>query len=162
MMQRNMRVSLGVAGAVLALLLLWWLGHSGSSPSAADGADPRLAWFTVDDGKTWFADDVSNLPPFEHNGKQAVMCFVYKTPAGEPFAGYLMRYTPEGKRMREKQLHGSGTLTAEEVENRLRMMEVKRPGEAGWTRIDDSRAEKIQDVRAPAGSGPVEVVHAHR
>jgi len=38
------------------LIAIQWSGGSGQSSDQA--------FFTIDDGQTWFADDISNLPPY--------------------------------------------------------------------------------------------------
>ena len=35
-----------------------------------DGSVVQTGYGSTDDGKTWFADDVTKLPPFDKNGKQ--------------------------------------------------------------------------------------------
>jgi hypothetical protein len=62
-----------------------------------------------------------------------------------------MRLTPEGKRIQEKQIRGE-QLAAEEREKRQQYIEVKRPGQADWTKMADRRAMEIVEVRPPEGS----------
>jgi hypothetical protein len=131
-----------VAAAIIAALVFWFR-PSGSSES-------NKAWFSVDDGKTFFADDASNLPPFDHQGKPAVQCFIYRIGKGEPWVAYLMRLTPEGKQVQEKQMRGE-RLAAEEREKRSHNIEVKRPGTGDWVKMDDPRAMAIVEVRPPEG-----------
>lgn len=149
---------IGAAVLIVVVLMVWLFTFTGSRSEPSAAFEGKKAWFTIDDGKSWVALDAEKAPPFEYQGKQAVMCMVYKTPSSEPWAAYLVRYTPEGKRIMEKQGRGE-PLSAEEVENRLGMIEVKRPGGAEWVRIDRPAAVAIQEVRAPAGvSGSVEKV----
>ena len=54
-----------------------------------------LAYFSDDDGKTWYADNRDNIPPYDHNGKQAVRAIVFSYANGsKQFCGYLLRYSP--------------------------------------------------------------------
>jgi hypothetical protein len=65
---------------VAALLLLivgmggviWWEAR----PAPKEEAVTR-AFYTTDDGKTWFTDDAERLPPFDHGGKQAVRLYLF-------------------------------------------------------------------------------------
>lgn len=89
----------GITTAVMAVIIVvaigfvvWNLLGLGNSVS------PGKAWFTIDDGKTWFADQADKIPPFDHEGKPAVSVVVYTYEgAPQPFAGYLMRYSPEAQ-----------------------------------------------------------------
>lgn len=132
-----------VAVAIIGGLVVWF-GFSGKVES-------NKAWYTTDDGKTYFADDAEKLPPFDHEGKQAAMCYVYRVNKSQPWVAYLMRLTPEGKRLQEKQIRGE-RLAAEEREKRPQTIEVKKPGAGEWVKMDDPRAMEIVDVRAPDGA----------
>src|SRR5213083_2596184 len=66
----------------------------GAAPGAA--SDTERAFFTVDDGKTWFIDEATQLAPFQRDGKEAVRAYVIEC-NGKRFVNHLERYTPEGK-----------------------------------------------------------------
>src|SRR2546422_10453637 len=94
-LNRHKALTTAVAAVVsiVAIGILYWIASGGSV--AREG---HLAWFTDDDGKTWFADDVNRLTPFDHNGRQAVMCFVYTCDGGKTkFVLYLSRCSAAGK-----------------------------------------------------------------
>jgi hypothetical protein len=60
----------------------------------------KKAYYTVDDGQTWFADAMppEKLPPFTLDGKEAVRAHVYQYgDRGKPFVLYLEKYTPEAR-----------------------------------------------------------------
>jgi len=40
------------------------------------------AFYTDDDGQTYFADNVYKFPPWDHDGKQANMAMVYSSASG--------------------------------------------------------------------------------
>ncbi|WP_428939559.1 hypothetical protein [Fontivita pretiosa] len=116
------------------------------------------AYFTIDDGKTWFADDASKLPPFEHQGKPAYLAFVYTYDGGKTkFVAYLQRYTPEAKkRIEEARAKGpAGELASVEA---LSGIEVKLPGTGddpkNWVKRTDPAAAKITEIRPPPGVSP--------
>jgi hypothetical protein len=59
----------------------------------------KTAFYSDDDGQTWFIDTVYKSTPFDHNGKQAVRAVVYSCENGKTkFCAYLMRDTPEDKK----------------------------------------------------------------
>jgi len=55
---------------------------------------PGDAFYTVDDGKTFFVGDAKNLPPFDQGGKQAVTAHVFEC-GGKRVVGYVSRYTAD-------------------------------------------------------------------
>lgn len=123
--------------------------------------EPRKAWFTDDDGKTWFAADAAKKPPFNHNGKPAVMCFVYTHDGGKSkWISYMLRYAPSAKQKIEERAKQLG-IPEEKIEPGALGMEVKKPGggDAGWVSTQDARATTIMELRSPDGStrGIVEV-----
>ena len=126
--------------------------------------NPR-AFFTVDDGTTWFADAADLVPPFDHQGKPAVQAFVFRCDDGKAFVGYLQRFRPEAKRAieaaRDPKPDGKGRVDPGALRGAYTTgREVKRPGEATWTSAAvPIQALKATTVKCPDGKGdatPVE------
>jgi hypothetical protein len=116
-----------------------------------------LAWYTADDGKTWYSDDKSLTPPFDRDGKTSVRAFVFTCDEDKhEFVGYLERYTPEAKQAIEN------SLTAVKTEKEpppaglfdtlaKTGIEVKRPGDSTWINVSSPKAASIRKVACPAG-----------
>jgi hypothetical protein len=105
------------------------------------------SYFTVDDGKTFFVANSSNIPPFDYEGQIAVRAYVFKCD-GKKFVGYVERYLPEA---RKSILAGKHTP---EIERFGR--EMKKPGATKWLRSGPLEVEnKMSDVRCPDGHGGV-------
>ena len=136
------------AGLVLSLasVCVFWSFHP--RPSAK-------SYYSDDDGATFFAE-TTQLPPFTRDGKEAVGAMVYRCDEnGEPFVGYLYRYTPDGKARTQAMLdrHRGGPPIG---------MEVKRPGAGEWVPAMDHRPPKdgttlggseVTRIRCPGGHG---------
>jgi hypothetical protein len=94
----NERPKLGgaLAGAfvVVALLIGMFQVIRQRPPTMSD--KPDRAFFSVDDGKTWFIDEATRLAPFEHDGKEAVRAYLVEC-GGKRAVNHLERYTDEGK-----------------------------------------------------------------
>lgn len=156
--QRGPLVGIGAAvvlvGSVVAIIVQ---ARNLQSFNAGD------AYFSTDDGQTFFVDTGAKLPPFEVDGKQAVKAHVFMC-GGKRVVGYLSRYTPEtlkaiedAKAARDQGkpppnvhlLAGMGTTG----------LEVKRPGPNNpWVKqADVNRATRIRVFRCPDGSIPAEV-----
>jgi len=107
------------------------------------------AFFSVDDGKTFFVASTDNVPPFDYKGQQAVHAYVFECD-GKRFVGYLERYSPDahkaildGKRSREIEMFGR---------------ELKKPGTGSWIKSGNINLEApITDVRGPGGREVVPV-----
>src|SRR5438874_9372956 len=150
---RNPKVAVGIGTALVAFTVLFLLfqlrdlnGATGS-PSADEHA-----FFAVDDGKTWFVGDIKTLAPFDREGKQAVRAYVYECD-GQRFAGFLERYTEEGKKAGQQVLEAAKTGRPDGRLVYISSMsgrEIKRPGEKNWTVATDQRAiESITNVQCP-------------
>ena len=117
--------------------------------------------FTVDDGATWFSADVTNLPPFQHEGKTAYRVKVYRCSDGVERVAYLERYRESAlKRIRDMD---GGTIKepvqALEYLDGSGALEVKLPGEKEWVRQGSPKYREITMPTCPDGS-PVEWVRA--
>ena len=149
---RHPKVAVGI-GSALVVFTVAFLPQQLRSNGASDipSADEH-AFFTVDDGKTWFVGDIKVLAPFDHQGKQAVRAYVFECD-GQRFAGFLEQFTEEGKKARQQVLEASKTgrpngrlVYVSQVSGR----EIKRPGDKNWTVATDQQAvESITDVRCP-------------
>ena len=112
-LNQNRGITIGAVSGVIVLTLVYIVyslrGESGGGASAGTAK----AFFSDDDGQSYFADGADKIPPFDHNGKPAVTAHVFRCNGGKPFVGYLERYTPEGKKRREsRQANKSPHLTA--------------------------------------------------
>lgn len=59
------------------------------------------AFFSTDDGATWFEDSIDKVPPFMVGDKEAVLAHVFIC-NGKKFVGYVEKYTSEYKKLVEK------------------------------------------------------------
>lgn len=158
-LSRYPRTSKGVA-VVFVILAIGYVYLEVRTPSATYANNPK-AFFSVDDGKTWFVDSSANVPPFDKDGKQAVAAFVYRcSSGGADFVGYLQRFTPQAKAALEQaQSKDAASQTAadgaalHDVYTTGR--EVKRPGDAQWVSgANRVAAGQITMVKCPSGDDP--------
>jgi hypothetical protein len=145
----NVRESLnshqGVWAAVAAVAVLgcgWMIFHQMHPPG---DPPPITVFYTDDDGATWFADSPSNVPPYDHNGKQAVRCSVYEG-GGKTFVGYMKEFSPP---VAHKMKANLGTTDTDLATGTL----VKRPGDKNWIPMNDLRSQAIVN----AGAGAIEI-----
>jgi hypothetical protein len=151
-LNKNPAITTGVTAGivVIAIAVIIWQLWGGSNPvSSASGAQQ---YYSDDDGATYFADAATKIPPFDHNGKQAVRALVFQCGEGKPFVGMLQRYTKDAKAKMEKAQSGKpGDMLMEDIE--ITGLEIKKPktGDAGWVKQTDPKAGAISRVTCPDG-----------
>jgi hypothetical protein len=151
----------GVAKVAATVLFIAAIGAIVLQLRAAGPAgipNQTQAFFTTDDGATWFADDISKVSGFDHNGKPAYRAYVYRSGDGEPFVGYLERYTPQARAALEQQNQQPaatppGPRKPNAAPNAATAgREVKKPGEGRWIPAGDPQVSRVLTIRAPDGS----------
>jgi hypothetical protein len=91
-----------VTGGIVVLAILFIIWQACSSGPGAGGIITSKAFFSTDDGKTWFVDDNANIPPFQtKDGKTAVRAQIYTCDTKTQFCGYLEAYSIPDKQMLE-------------------------------------------------------------
>jgi hypothetical protein len=143
-LDRNRASVIPAAIIVLVISLVVIIRHSTSNDRPSISAQ---AYYTIDDGATFFADDVSKIAPFEYRGQTAVRANVFQCD-GHKFVAFLERYTLDAKAKIEA-AHGVGVgaVMADGTE-------VKAPltGNAGWVNARKPEAAKLYAVHCPDGS----------
>jgi hypothetical protein len=152
-LNRNPGITTGVTAGiiVIALIIIGWQLTSSGGPKI-----PSEAYYTIDDGATWFADDIQKIPPFDKDGKPAYRAHVFKCSDGKEFVSHLERYTPEAKKkLEEARAKGDQADPAVYEEVTITGIEVKKPGtgDTGWVKQSDyEKAAKIASPVCPDGT----------
>jgi hypothetical protein len=139
--------------AVAVLAYTYW-----PAPKAKLGQ----AYFSDDDGQSWFAADTTKLAPFDHNGKQALMAEIFTYDNGsKKFCGYLEKYTPEAKAKLEAALaqakaNGQTASSVGLFHDPAFMQSavlLKKPGAGNaWMSYSDPKVGDVLNVHSPDGS----------
>lgn len=141
------------AGVVVILVIAALIIFSSGSDRPAE-VD---AYYTTDDGATWFAYEAEEMPPVNYNGKQAVRAYLFRCADGKEFVGYLERYSDEAKAT----LDGARKMGQQGQRPDLQKVQsaamtgrmVKRPSDKQWATGADMRGVmKVQQVTCPDGS----------
>ena len=149
---------LGIALIVVgAIVILYQSG--GSSAVAPAQSTGNKAYFSTDDGQTYFKDDASNLPPFDSGGKQAVRARVFVCSGAKPFVGYLERFTPGGLKaqqqldaMKDAKPGPTGPkIDPKTIQTASLGREVKRPGDKAWVPAIGAAGAKVLAIKCPNG-----------
>jgi hypothetical protein len=110
------------------------------------------AFYSDDDGKSWFVEETTELPPIDHGGKVAVRVEVFRCNGGEPFVGYLERYSDAAKARITAGAAKNGNPAAPAIIDEP--MEVKRPGEVKWVEANVSKPSYGEYLRIITPTGP--------
>jgi len=121
-----------------------------STANSSSSGIPTKAFYSDDDGATYFADDINKVAPFDHQGKQAVKAYVYRFGNHGPFVGYLERTTPEGAQ-KIAALKPTEPGYADKLAEMVgRHAEVKKPGGKDWFKPTSAAGSKAMSIQAPA------------
>ncbi len=116
-------------------------------------------YYSVDDGATFFPDSRELIPPYDKDGKEAVMAHVFVCDkGGDKFVGYLEKFAPEAKKKIDAAASDKNrrSLVMEEFNSQGRL--VKRPGNNNkWVSIDNPAYLKIVDPLCPGDKHAIEV-----
>ena len=125
-------------------------------------ADLNQAFYTVDDGETWFADSAYRIAPFPHEGKTAVIAQVYSYAGGSKrFCAYVAKYTEPARAKLEPAIAkaqanneppGSAAPFRDRDFMQSAMLVKARGADQPWIPIGDPRAREVMTVRSPDGS----------
>jgi hypothetical protein len=119
---------------------------------------PAGAFFTSDDGRTWFEKELTNIPPFESGGGSAVGCSVFAARHdGTQFVGILSKFSDHAKADLDALVKSGASVSAV----RQAMMNVpanqrlcKLPGSTEWIPVSDVGAQMkmSKSIKAPDGT----------
>ena len=144
----------GAAAVVLRARCLAALGWQAFGHRELQDVYRDQAFFSDDDGRTWFFDSVSRVPPFDHSGRPADRAVVCRCGDGQPFIGYSKQYSPaQVARLAQMAKEAARQGLSPPVEVPSMPMEVKRPGAgkrvSGIATGENFNAEEYNSILAP-------------
>ncbi len=145
----NPAITTGITAGiiVIALIVIGWQLMSSGRPEI-----PTQAFYSIDDGASYFPDNINLFPPFKKDGKDAVRAHVFRCDGGEPFIAYLERYTPEAKAKMEAmqtktQEGGPDPGMYDDVQMTGQEVKAPKTGDKGWVKMVDYQSS--QDITSP-------------
>ncbi len=156
--KRGLGIGVGVGLIVLAAVAI---AAEVRSVRPSGGGHPGLAFYSDDDGQTWYTDSIYKFPPFDHNGRTASRAYVYSS-GKTMFVGFLQRYTPQAlAALRKADDNGAGSRAA--LEKLMSSSDIRRAGSElklpGPTNHWMSGTEfSTQLVKSPVDGGPAQIV----
>ena len=139
-----------VAGGVVVIAIAL-MAYNLSGPGAPSASE---AYYTTDDGQSYFGGSVKDVPPFQKDGKTAVRAHVYRcTKCGKTFVNHLERYTPDVKKKVEA-AYARGPAAANDPTFMMGLetgIEVKPPGTGAWVKATDPKYAQVVQPKCPGG-----------
>jgi hypothetical protein len=143
------------AGLIVLCGLVIFLELKAGRPSAVASIVGKT-FFSDDDGKTWFLDDASKIPPFDHNGAQAYRAVLFRCKTGTPFVAYLAKFSvKQTARMAEDAARNPGAPPRMQL---MAPQDLKKPGGTNWITFTTPTTTGYPAVNCPNGSGPAMLV----
>jgi hypothetical protein len=147
-MRRNPRGTIVISIAAILVAGVFWRVASGT-PGAAP--EPALAFYSSDDGRTFFSAKVSDAQPLDAQGHVGVLAIVFNCDQNNSkFVGYLQRTRSDAPSRKDDAGIASPYDAAEKNGTAL---EVKRPGEKRWVYLFSREGAEIRRVNCPDGKG---------
>jgi hypothetical protein len=118
------------------------------------------AYYSTDDGQSWFVEDRAKIPPFEHQGKPAYRAYVFKCGEnGKPFVAYLERFAEPARTELANRNPGApsggagaGAGAGAALNDAI---EVKQPGAGEWVKLTSTRGAQAVAPRCAEAAGDV-------
>ena len=164
-LNESKKLGIGVGGGVLVVALAL-LGYQLFGGPSSVGPAPRTAFYTDDNGKTFFEDDIHKVSPFERNGKQAYRADVFQCSDGKRFVAFVYRHNSSGRKQVEQYI-ANRTMDKDKGGSLLRAieaacMEYKRAGadDRAWRANDSSTIDLLHAAVSCPSGGPATLVTA--
>jgi hypothetical protein len=146
--QINSRPLLGYVGSSVLVTFAVTLALCSRANSRPRIVLSDKAYFSADDGKTWFADSVTKPTPFRlQDGGEAVLAHVFSFNDRDLFIGYLER-DDGGAGQAKATSNASASFAPGSLGSRV----VKRPRDKAWVQMTSSQGIKIMNVRSADGA----------
>jgi hypothetical protein len=164
LINRNSKVTAAAAGgAIVAIVVVSW--SQSRSPAVEF---PSQAYFSSDGGKTFYSDSASVTAPVMKNGKEVDAAKVFACKDGTKFVGYLERAIDDKAKAELDRLKAeakarrtanpSAGPDSEIMSQFGQHLEVKRPNDKNWVKMDSPAASAVMMVKCPDGSNPQLVI----
>jgi hypothetical protein len=156
-LNRRPGATTGIAAGVLviAVAAIVWQTAGGGAPAVT-----ARGFYTADDGKTWFTDDIHKPTPFDQGGQPAYGAIVVRCAGAEPHVDYMTRlansFLNEAKALNNKEPDFGLRFQALQMQG----TEVRKPGEKAWHRLDSPEGQRVVEgtMKCPDGSAPEPVI----
>jgi hypothetical protein len=148
-LEKRKGVSVGISALFLVAAIAVIFNENRSSQTTRIDR----AFYSDDDGQTYFVDEVDKLVPFDHNGKQAYRAYVFKCSSGKEFVGYVSRYSDTARaKLEELKAQPYNQVAQQIADTASAGTEFKKPGDSTWYSQASAGGAGILVPKSPDGS----------
>ena len=143
-----------IAIIIVVLVVIFFQVKPASLPAPANAA-----WYSDDDGTSWFADEINKVTPFINpkTNREAVSAYVYECPDGK-FVAFLEKPEPAVKAKWDEWLkkNPGKPLSGDALQLGENGMLVKKPKDktAPWVKAESEAGGQLRVVKCKDGSIP--------
>ena len=152
-LNENPAVSGAIVGAVIliAILLIYFQNRS---PNTGPVALAKSAFFTEDDGQTYYPGDYTGLAKdLGANGKPVARARVFQYASEKPFVAWVEKYTDAAKQKLIRFYSIAANLQKPPPEELDSELLVKKPGGKTWISLRGNAAQAKEIRTLPAKGG---------
>lgn len=151
-LNENPGITTGLTAGIIVIalgIIIWQTVASSSRPTSM-----TKSFFSDDNGASYFVDSSNHIPPFDHNGKQAVHANVFTCDDNKTkFIGYLDRYTAAFKAKIEAANAAKKPDLGLMQEATSSGVEVAAPKSDHWVSRSSPEAQRMMEsVKCPDGT----------
>jgi hypothetical protein len=139
--QKRWMIPAVVVGIGACAVSAWHSYHENDLPGMVE-----RAYYSDDDGQSYFAEDVAKGYSFDHGGKQASRVFVYRCGSGKPFVGVLVRPAGQAPAPTASNLRYKGQAGPPPA------LEVRKPGQTKWVLTGTGEGLNLLKSLCPDGN----------
>jgi hypothetical protein len=149
----NQKKGLTTAIAVVIMVgAIAFLAYQMFNTGANASSESMQAFYTTDDGKSFFQADSSNLSPFMHEGKEAFQAHMFTCDDGKTlFVGYMSRLPADALAKVRAAQGGSPEEYDLALSQAFAVGEIRRPGDTEWVKRGTPAAAKVARPPCPNG-----------
>lgn len=156
-LNNNPKIATAITLALIAVVAIW-IGFGTFASSNASLPPEDWAWYSVDDGATYFAHRLERSPFTTADGKTAVRAYLYRCGNGEAFVNHLERMTSDAPSSEPESGgppdYGSGSSSevVRSITRGYRGIQVKKPGSGEWVPSNGPQGMKVRTPTCPNGA----------
>jgi len=150
---------------LVAVCAVWaYRTFSGGGSGGPVKPGTQQAYYSEDDGKTYFAAPVDQIPGAftGPGGRTAVLAVVLQYPGEKPFVGWLETYTDKGRKLLAEHYSNPANkgLPPPQIAELEREKLVKKPGTGRWVSVsrEPEEADAIRRLERKNGEIPARIM----
>lgn len=153
-LNKNPAIGMAAGGTLVLVCIIYaWITWSSATSAPASGL--QFAFFSADEGRTWFEDGAYRPFPFPQDGRPAFRAVVIQCGTNAPRVAYLKRLTDAGLKSATAMLESNDSnMTTKFADLLDNASEVRKPGTTQWLATSSAEGQKLiaDAIKCPDGT----------